>query len=429
MGTKDSGGISRRNFIVGTGAAYLALAFGGLPLLGTACSSKEGTLKIGVTTPSTGPVTDKGRVLEDGNKDAIKYVNAELGGAGGYEIELMWMDDGYNAGTMVNDVNKFMSDGCLMFGTSSSTMMAAVKTMANQAGFPGLAAYSAPAIYRPPEHVYGQTPDYGDDWVVFAQYYLANIWHGEGKPKMAMHILNNSTGYGAYDGARAMADELGIEIIIHREHTASTTSEITSLTEIKALNPDILFIASTPTPSAVIIKNANELGMTSGDMIIVCGHAGMTQSLINTAGADICEGVYGLFPTVSWGENVAGMAKMTEYCQANHPNDYGNMDYITSWCQSLIMAKIVSLAVEEVGFDTLAKGDADAWAALEEHGIKALDNYDVQGLQGPVSYSEGDNRLCKSLRVFQVQSGEITAITDWIESPVIEYENFEWFGS
>jgi len=27
-----------------------------------------------------------------------------------------------------------------------------------------------------------------------------------------------------------------------------------------------------------------------------------------------------------------------------------------------------------------------------------------------------------------VQSGEIKAITDWIESPVIEYEKFDWFG-
>ncbi len=64
----------------------------------------------------------------------------------------------------------------------------------------------------------------------------------------------------------------------------------------------------------------------------------------------------------------------------------------------------------------------------KKHGIKALANYDVEGLQGPVNYDEGDNRLSKSLRVFQVQSGEIKAITDWIEAPVIKYENFDWFG-
>jgi branched-chain amino acid transport system substrate-binding protein len=246
---------------------------------------------------------------------------------------------------------------------------------------------------------------------------------------MAMHVLNNSTGSGASDGAKAMAEELGIDVIITREHTASTTSEITSLTEIKALNPDILYIASTPQPASVIIKNAKELDMTAGGMVIACGHAAMTRALVDLGGADKCEGVYGMFPPVSWDDDVAGMAKMKEYCQANHPDDYGNMDYIASWCQSLIMAKIASLAVDAVGYDTLAAGDADAWAALEEHGIKALSNYDVEGLQGPADYTEGDNRLSKSLRVFQVQSGVIKAITGWIEAPVIKYEDFDWFGT
>jgi branched-chain amino acid transport system substrate-binding protein len=141
---------------------------------------------------------------------------------------------------MVNNVNKFMDAGCVMFGCSSSAMMTAAMTVANQNAFPGVAAYGAPIIYRPPQHIFGQMPDYGDDWVVFAKYYLESIWKGSGRPKMAMHILNNSTGSGAYDGAMAMADEMGIDIVIKREHSPSTTSEITSLTEMKALKPDIL---------------------------------------------------------------------------------------------------------------------------------------------------------------------------------------------
>jgi hypothetical protein len=194
MVNQNSQGISRRNFIVGTGAASLFLFIGGLPWLATACNSKRDTIKIGITTPSTGTAAEKGKVLEDGNKDAIKYVNEVLGGVGGYELELVWMDSNYNAAMMVNNVNKFIDDGCVMFGCSASAEMTAVMTIANQNGFPGLAAYGAPVIYRPPQHIYGQMPDYGDDWVVFAQYYLENLWHGEGKPRMAMHILNNSTG-------------------------------------------------------------------------------------------------------------------------------------------------------------------------------------------------------------------------------------------
>ncbi len=98
------------------------------------------------------------------------------------------------------------------------------------AGFPGIACFSSPSLYRPPQHIYGQTPDYGDDALAFANFYLENIWEGEGKPKFALHLLNNSTGYGARDAFKAKAEELGIEILEPMiEHAATTTSEMDSL--------------------------------------------------------------------------------------------------------------------------------------------------------------------------------------------------------
>jgi branched-chain amino acid transport system substrate-binding protein len=271
-------------------------------------------------------------------------------------------------------------------------------------------------------------PDYGDDWSAFATYYMENIWKGPGKPKMALHLLNNPTGYGALDAARASAERLGIELLLPaEEHTTTTTSEIDSLTRVKALNADVLYISSTPAPTAVIIKNAYQLGMYPG-ITIGLGHAGITKALIDIAGADIVEGVYGVFPTVNWGDDVPGMAKIVEYSQKLHPKDEGNMDYITSWAQSLIMAEILRVAVENVGYDVLAKGDVESWRAIETYGIQRLKDYDVGGLHGPVSYTPGDNRLSKSVRVFQIQGGEITPVTDWVEAPVVKYEEFEWFG-
>ena len=361
------------------------------------------------------------------NLDAIKYINEELGGAGGYPIEVVWLDNAYDAAKMVTNVNKFMDDGCLMFTTASSAMMTACMEIANRAEFPGMASFNAPILHRPPKHIYGQMPDYGDDWAAFAKYYMDNIWQGSGKPRMALHLLNNTTGYGALDAAKAAADELGVELILPaEEHTTDTISEIESLTRIKEQNPDVLYISSTPAPTALIMKNAVEIGLYP-DVTIGLGHAGITKALVDIAGADVVEGVYGVFPTVNWGDNVPGMAKMTEYCQSEHPDDYGNMDYITSWAQSLIMAEILRVAEQNVGYDALAKGGEEAWQAIETQGIQKL-NYDVEGLHGPVIYTPGDNRLSKSVRIFQVQSGNIVPITDWIEAPLVKYEEFEWFG-
>ena len=229
-----------------------------------------------------------------------------------------------------------------------------------------------------------------------------------------MHLLNNPTGYGALDAAMVLADEMGIELLPVEEHAATTISEIESLTRIKALNPDVLYISSTPQPTSIIVKNAVELDMYPG-ITIGCGHASFTSVLVDLAGAD-AEGVYGVYPTVNWGDDVPAMDKMTEYCQKYHPNDYGNMDYITSWAEGLIVAEILRLAIENVGVDNLTP------QTVEEYGFQKLSNFDVGGLHGPVSYTPGDNRLSKSVRVFQVQGGEIVPISGWVEAPLIPYE-------
>jgi branched-chain amino acid transport system substrate-binding protein len=387
------------------------------------------TLKVGIMTPTTGIASEKGAPMRDANMDCIQYINEVLGGVNGYLIEAINLDSQYKADQAVTNINQFMDEGCLLFTTSSSTEMGYVQEIANRAGFPGLVCFSSPSNYHPPEHIYGQTPDYGDDWVAFVNYYMENIWQGTGKPKMALMLLNNPTGAGAKNAALAMADTLGIEIIATEEHAATTISEIEALTRIRELNPDVIYISSTPKPASVIIDNAKELGMYPGVTIGVC-HAAMVKTLIDLGGADVVEGVYGAFPTVMWGEDVPGMAKLMEYVQNLHPNDDENLDYIAAWAQSLVIAEILRKTLDAVGYDVLANGDAAAWAAIEEYGFQGLDGYDVGGLQGAVKYNgAGDNRLTKYNRIYRVVDGVIGDPSDWIESPLIRYEDYEWYGN
>ena len=410
-----------KKLVIASGILCMALIVGLLPVIGACGPTTERTLIIGMTTPSSGPAAEKGAPMGHGNLDCIKYINEELGGVAGYQIEAVWLDNGYDASKAVTIIKRFMAEDCLFFTTASSGMMSAIMEIANRSDFPGFACFSSPVLTHPPEHIYGQTPDYGDDWAAFAKYYMENIWEGPGKPKMALHLLNNATGYGARDAAKAIGEELGIEIVAVEEHTTTTASEIESLTRVRKDTPDILYISSTPAPTAIIIKNAVELGMYPG-MEIACGHASFTKALVDLAGADIVEGVYGVYPTVSWGDDVPGMAKMTEYCMKYHPDDYGNMDYIIAWAQSLIAAEILRLAVENTDIDDLTP------QVVEEQGFWKLRNFDVGGLHGPVTYALGDNRLSKSVRVFQIQNGKLVPITGWVEAALIRYEDFDWFG-
>lgn len=407
--------MNRKKLLTLAGVVSLALIITVIPLLGTGCAGggAEKTVKVGFSICYTGVAAEKGRPMGNAKLDAIKYINEELGGVAGYQIEVIWRDNQYDAAKAATIINEIINSGALLFTTNSSKMMMASAETANRAEFPGFAVFSSPVLTNPPRHIYAQMPDYGDDWAAFARYYLDNIWQGTGKPKMALHLLNNPTGSGARDAANALADELGIEIVADEEHTATTISEIESLTRIKAQNPDILYISSTPQPTSIIVKNAIELGMYPG-MTIALGHASFTSIFVELAGAD-AEGIYGVYPTVNWGDDVPAMAKMTEYVRKYHPDDEGNMDYITSWAEGLIVAEILRLAIENVGVDNLTP------QTVEEYGFKKLNNFDVGGLHGPVTYTPGDNRLSKSVRIFQIKNGELVPITGWVEAPLIPY--------
>ncbi len=386
-------------------------------------------IKVGITTPSTGPAAEKGAPIGHGNLDAIEYINAELNGINGYKMQAVWLDSQYDPAKVVTNMKYFMDQGAVIWGTASSKEGTAAMELANRNGFPGLVSFTSPILYRPPQHVYGQLPDYGDDALAFADYYMKNVWKGRaGKPKFAVMILNNPTGFGARDAFEAKAADMGIEMVKpYYEHSDTDVSMMSALTSIKNVKPDVIYISSTPRPTALIIKEAVALGLYPG-VTIASGHAGLTKVLVDTDGADVVEGVYGVFPTASWTDDVPGMAKMTEYAKRLHPGDVGNMDYITGWTQSLVMAEAIRNAVKTAGYDVVAKGDAASWKAVETQGLQTLKDYKVGGLHGPVTYVAGDNRLAKSVRVFQIKKGVITAITEWIDAPLVKYETYPWFG-
>lgn len=379
----------------------------------TTASTAGKTLKIGAIMPVTGAAAEKGKPGIDALLDVTNYINTELGGAGGYQIKLDWKDSNYNAATVNTIVTDFVNQGDLMFTAMSSYEMTAAMGIANKAGLPGLAIFTSPNLYNPPQHIYGQMPDYGDDWVAFTSYYLKNIWKGAGKPKMALELLNNTTGSSVQDVATADAAAMGIDIVDVETHSATTISETDALTRIKSKNPDVIFISSTPQPTSVILKNARDLGLTPDKVTIGLAHASFTEALVQLAGADVVEGVYGVYPTVTWNDNAPGIAKASEYMIKNHPSDQNNMDYLSVWCTGLVSAEILKNAVQSVGYDTLAKGDANAWQAIEQSGIQKL-NYDVAGIQGAVSYTAGDNRLDKYVKMYTVKGGNITSLGDWV---------------
>ena len=414
-------------------SVVLGLVLLTLPAL-TACGPKAKpgqVLKIGTMTPSTGPVPEKGLAGQHGVQDAIDYINKELGGAGGYPIEASWRDSEYNMAKVATILQDYINEGDLLFTTHSSSEMKAAQGKANEVGIPGIATFISTMNLHPAAHIYGPTPDYGDDWVALAKYYKDNIWEGTGNPKMALHLLSGTVGQGTLDGANAKAAELGIDLVATEYHSLTTTSEIESLTRIKTKNPDVLIISGVPASSAIVLRDAKTLDIFPKTTVMLTS-ASFVQTFVDLAdkdnsGAFIAEGTYGVAHVVTWEDDAPGIAKAREYAQKNgHAADIGNMDYLGTWSTMLVIREILATAVKNVGYDALAKGGPDAWKLVEEQGIQKLKGYKVEGLQGgTLSFTPGDNRLDKYLRIYQVKNGKITPIGDWQEAPLVTYPQYD----
>jgi len=118
-----------------------------------------------------------------------------------------------------------------------------------------------------------------------------------------------------------------------------------------------------------------------------------------------------------------------EYCKSQHPEYLGNNDYLVGWASSLINAEILKQAIQNSNVDDLFKGDATSWQLAEPNGFMKVQGDDVGGLQGPVDFSGTlDKRGSKSVKIFEIQSGQMVSLSGWVNAPNIPYETFDWFG-
>jgi branched-chain amino acid transport system substrate-binding protein len=176
----------------------------------------------------------------------------------------------------------------------------------------------------------------------------------------------------------------------------------------------------------VILKNAKELGMIPG-VTVGLAHASFTQALTDLAGASLVEGVYGVLLTVTWDDNAPGIAKAKEYVQKNHAKDANNMDYLTSWTTSLVTLEILKLAVKNAGYDKPGQGRRRCLEIDRKAGIQKLNGYKVEGLHGPVTYTPGT--IARQIQDLYCQERQNYTLSDWIEAPMIKYEDYSWWGS
>ncbi|MGH9227345.1 MAG: ABC transporter substrate-binding protein [Acidimicrobiales bacterium] len=217
------------------------------------------TIRLGVVTPTSGPVAIIGEPLTNGNRAYWDYVNEELDGvAGRYPVELVIEDSAYDAPTAVQKYNQIKGD-VVMFNQLLGTPI--VNALLEQ-----LVA----------DNIVAQPASLDSFWVreqnllpIGAPYQIQAIngvdWYvneGGGSTDSAICTLRQDDPYGeaGQEGVDFAAEELGIELTEEVTFPVGNPDFTTQITQLQGAGCEMVWLVSTPTDTGSALAKAAELG-------------------------------------------------------------------------------------------------------------------------------------------------------------------------
>lgn len=365
-------------------------------LLGAAVASAGDTIKIGGIFDITGPTSDVGADYAVAAKDAVPYINAN-GGINGKKLEIVANDYAYKIPDAVSLYKTYKDDGIFLiqgWGTGDTN---ALKEMVNADQIVYMSASYDTGISDPSKTPYNffVGTSYGDS-IRAAMQFVKDGWTDKSRaPKVVFIFPDHPYGKNPIPAGKDMAKTLGFEIGPDQDVSLKATEAVSQLTEMKKFNPDFAWIGGTVASTAVIVKDAAKLGLSTKFLINVWG---FNENLMKLAGDAAKERVYGMVPFTMYGDDVPGMKPILEIHQKNHPNDSHTECYIQGWTSMMVMWEAMKRAktMDAVGVK----------AALE-----TLKDFDTGGLSAPITFTSTDHRPNTSLRIMTVnKDGKIVTV-------------------
>lgn len=365
-----------------------------LALILAGCNGKAGTnenvenkendtVKLGVITPQTGPVSIYGKANENGIKLASKEIN-EKGGIDGKKIELIIMDDKGELTEAVTSYNKLLEENVdLVIGAFTSKPSLAVAETAVNYDLPVITpGGTQEEITQGKENIFRQTFTNSYQGSLLAIFAKDNL-----KAKTAAILKNNSDDYST-GIAKAFSDkakELGIEIVAEESYGANDTDFKAQLTTIRKENPDILLLPDYYEKLTLIMPQAREVGIES-TFIGPDGWAGFLQALDKSSYEDVNNSYYNdHFAIDSTEEIVSNFVK-------NYRDEY----------------KEDPISPSALGYDSvyLAKQAIEEAKTTDHKEVtKALKNIDFEGVTGSFKFDENNNPI-KSSTMIKIEDGK-----------------------
>jgi ABC-type branched-subunit amino acid transport system substrate-binding protein len=338
------------------------------------------TIRLGVLTPTSGPVAIIGEPLTNGNRAYWDYVNEELGGvAGQYQVELVVEDSAYDAPTAVQKYNEIKGD-VVMFNQLLGTPI--VNALLEQ-----LVA----------DNIVAQPASLDSFWVreqnllpIGAPYQIQAIngvdWYvneGGGSTDSAICTLRQDDPYGeaGQEGVDFALEELGIDLTEEVTFPVGNPDFTTQITQLQGAGCEMVWLTSTPTDTGSALGKAAELGYAPRWM-------GQSPTWIGLfVESPLLPYLEANFILVGEGpeygdQSVPGMAELIRIQDTYAPGQEPDIYFGFGYNEAKAVHQVLEQAVE--------MGDLSHEGIIEA--MNSIDELDFEGLYGTYGWGEPDDR-------------------------------------
>ena len=374
-------------------------------VLMTAVGSASAAYKVGLLSDLTGPTSSVGTPYAEGIKAYVAWLN-ENGGVGGEPVELIQVDYAYNVQQALAAYKRFTSEGIVaMQGWGTGDTEALVKFVAKDKIPVFSASYSA-HLMDPAKAPYNFTA--AADYSTMGRAglnYLRETWKESRAPKLAFMFPDNPYGTAPIPAMEEYAKELGFEVVGKENVDLKAIDATPQLLSLKKAEPDFVWTGGTTPSTAVIMKDAQKLGMTCTFFSNIWSS---DENIFKLAG-DAATGHFGLQGAAIYGQPSAGMDLIRTITKDEPQMTHYVRGFVSAMvmCEGMKMAK----AAGEVTGESIK-------AALE-----TMRDFDPMGLAPAVSYFPDDHRPNLSVNICTFKDGKL----EFVKTTVLERKK-EWLG-
>jgi branched-chain amino acid transport system substrate-binding protein len=381
-------------------------------LLFAACAPRppvKQVVRVGMIAALTGPPAAAVQIAWRNITDYFRYFE-EVGVPGmtlppGVTIELLWGDSAYELPRAISIYERMRERNVVFFYLPSPTEGEGLKSRLERDAVPAIVMCVSEDMMYPPGWVFTVVPTESERFAVVVQWIVEN-WQEERPPRVALMGPDVAAGRAPEVMGTKYAESIGIEMLPMEFVPPVPLDTTPQLLRLKERGADYVYITPVWTVALPILRDAERLGLT--DQMRFGGYEN-TQAiaLIETLGP-AAEGYFAA-RAYPWYEEVPFLIDM--YMRYRGKIDTEGDGAAMLACAP-VMIEAIRKAIEKVGYENL-----DGRAVKEA--LYSIEDFDPHGINKPITYTPEDHRGSATVRIYQVQGGEVVPVTDWREAPML----------